>query len=1009
MSGMTDFREKHPEYNDLSDVVLADKLHAKYYADVPKDQYYQKLGVSTEPSAPLSGGGSLPANPKREPQTAWEHITSAAGSAFDEPLGPSEETLKPFVSGPSGLLNTANRALLQGGGTALDVLSRPVEAGVRGLAAAGGLALGDKPERSGPGPAERDLYAMGQMAQIALGMGATPGALPRAIEGGGETLAGRMARGEVPPEKVHQFARWYLEPDDAALDRAVSLGERGYRSSPLSYAEKAPGLGQMWVVADRFGVNPIPKEAERFYREGATGILKAQGEDVPSPREVTSPTTKVSFEPAGQAIRQKVVAQYQAESSELEAARAKVEQSRINGLATAQADLENLKARHAKYQAARDAAIKQDLAALDGLGERVHITSDPARAGELSRQIADTIAKYDDDAQKAFGREAETAYSMAGGERRYAAPVVEPIKALYASMPDPIKDMAPSIVRKYASTEGKTTSAPVFDAHGVHVGESAITAPPTMSFEEAHQALKWARDAAKFQAISSGVRAGAKNRVVGLLDNFLHDQSEHVPAAWKEASGVIKEANQDYKGVRDQLKTAVVKNLAKDYKNSAAARNPITLARMIFRNDNAVAAETARGIMGPELFNQVVLADLRDALNGSRDARGELVDTKLADQLNMRRLNGTLDMWKSPEVRRLAAEFTERVQKRDGKLAVLPSESDSFSDVLRKFNEADARLQEYVKHDPMTAFNEGFREMEADFAGSKKMLDAQQQADPFAVFAADNAKVAEAAKAITRDEHRLTEFAQRFPEAEGPQLAYLRRAFWKDFLQRDFFDESGRPSKKVTGLQGELSRTLTDRMVDILAPGQTKQSVYEFASDVKHLLKSENDIAFSLQAGSAVKNPAGMLPFPKGLGWVKRVPAFMLRPVLAKYLEKITDYASDPAFHQWMKYGMNGPPEAQAAVRGFLDRIDSEVRYAGPSMRLAWRIGEKSLQSASDAKAGAKKVASSLGKPRAPISDSAKSALRHIYQAGSRAADTSASRVLSTLGVRGGEDDQETR
>jgi len=51
-SGLQDFRSKHPEYNDLSDQILADKLHDKFYADVPKEQYYQKLGVQVQPAAP---------------------------------------------------------------------------------------------------------------------------------------------------------------------------------------------------------------------------------------------------------------------------------------------------------------------------------------------------------------------------------------------------------------------------------------------------------------------------------------------------------------------------------------------------------------------------------------------------------------------------------------------------------------------------------------------------------------------------------------------------------------------------------------------------------------------------------------------------------------------------------------------------------------------------------------------------------------------------------------------
>ncbi len=48
MSGLTEFRTKHPEYNDMGDQQLADALHTKFYSDVPKDEYYKKVGVTPQ-------------------------------------------------------------------------------------------------------------------------------------------------------------------------------------------------------------------------------------------------------------------------------------------------------------------------------------------------------------------------------------------------------------------------------------------------------------------------------------------------------------------------------------------------------------------------------------------------------------------------------------------------------------------------------------------------------------------------------------------------------------------------------------------------------------------------------------------------------------------------------------------------------------------------------------------------------------------------------------------------
>lgn len=48
MAGLEGFREKYPQYSDMPDQVLADRLHAKHYSDIPKDQYYKSLGIAMD-------------------------------------------------------------------------------------------------------------------------------------------------------------------------------------------------------------------------------------------------------------------------------------------------------------------------------------------------------------------------------------------------------------------------------------------------------------------------------------------------------------------------------------------------------------------------------------------------------------------------------------------------------------------------------------------------------------------------------------------------------------------------------------------------------------------------------------------------------------------------------------------------------------------------------------------------------------------------------------------------
>jgi len=43
---MRQIRQKYPEYSDMSDMELADNFHKNFYSDIPKDEFYKKIGVS---------------------------------------------------------------------------------------------------------------------------------------------------------------------------------------------------------------------------------------------------------------------------------------------------------------------------------------------------------------------------------------------------------------------------------------------------------------------------------------------------------------------------------------------------------------------------------------------------------------------------------------------------------------------------------------------------------------------------------------------------------------------------------------------------------------------------------------------------------------------------------------------------------------------------------------------------------------------------------------------------
>lgn len=63
MPSFEEVRAQFPQYNDIPDMQLADVLHQKFYADIPKQQFYQKIGLAKETQIP-GGQGAITLPPK---------------------------------------------------------------------------------------------------------------------------------------------------------------------------------------------------------------------------------------------------------------------------------------------------------------------------------------------------------------------------------------------------------------------------------------------------------------------------------------------------------------------------------------------------------------------------------------------------------------------------------------------------------------------------------------------------------------------------------------------------------------------------------------------------------------------------------------------------------------------------------------------------------------------------------------------------------------------------------
>lgn len=67
MASLADIRAKYPQYKDLSDQQLADGLYKKFYSDMPRDAFDQKLGIVATPAVAPASQTSPVTPPAPEP------------------------------------------------------------------------------------------------------------------------------------------------------------------------------------------------------------------------------------------------------------------------------------------------------------------------------------------------------------------------------------------------------------------------------------------------------------------------------------------------------------------------------------------------------------------------------------------------------------------------------------------------------------------------------------------------------------------------------------------------------------------------------------------------------------------------------------------------------------------------------------------------------------------------------------------------------------------------------
>jgi len=250
-------RDKYPQYKDLSDKQLADALHAKFYSDLPVQDYYKRIGIAPETTV----------------------------------LGQVKEGFKGLVPGAVGLVESAAvgaSALLPEDyeKTARDKIASIAGAAKAPFAASAGYEesvgrkLGEAIGSTVPFLAAGPLGLAGRIGAVGLGVGAGAGEARGRAEQGGATAEQRSTATAlgIIPGAMEVFAPFRIlsRIPDAATAQGVQLVKRALVAGGEEAAqEAASGFAQNLIAK---GVYKPEQElieglGEQAAYGGATGAI----------------------------------------------------------------------------------------------------------------------------------------------------------------------------------------------------------------------------------------------------------------------------------------------------------------------------------------------------------------------------------------------------------------------------------------------------------------------------------------------------------------------------------------------------------------------------------------------------------------------------------------------------------------------------------------------------------------------------------------------------------------
>jgi hypothetical protein len=745
---------------------------------------------------------------------------------------------------------------------------------------------------------------------------------------------GGQEAARVGPKVANKFLGTNPEKLETALPIAEAgekpgagpfgLSKPGTAVSPSSIFESSPHLTNLSeVLQQKFDKSDTYLEnAERFMDKRAKDVLANKDIGAIVQDSMVRPKAAVSTEETGSVLKESARLRAIDKSAEadrqlqevLANRKAAVEAKHAPDIEAHRTRNENVVRTAEQAKSAADNLVQHGFEAIDKqANDAIRVAQVGHNAGDLWRSVAESFVAL----RRSIGTRANQMYGDAETASGGLVPagsneLAQPARELIAELPEGFEALHPSIVRRLRDMAGE-----------VGPDGTVVREPANATWVQLHNLRSQIRQDIKWNDLPSDIKNGTLKFLDGRINQVLHPVEENAEPRIREASQLLRLADNFYRENMGPLNDRQIKSLVRAL-DSGLQADPKALLKIAISEGKTEVATTIRNTVGPQTWDAMRAADVTDMLARSKQLDGSIDGLKFAKQVEDRFQNGVLGVLHGEPGSARLIQQAKYIQQLRGKLPIVARPGDTANDVILRARSAAADAENLAKADPLKAMQNEMKKVEAatrkEFAGNATEA---QNKDPSGranqTLALLNNATVGANKAVDRilsDPDLIVAGSRAFPDGEkSPEFQLMRQVWTQRFLSGTL-----EPGEKLAATSEEIQK--------LMFPGVTLDDMHLLAKEMRLLMSGATmrggggDMGGSMMAQSAVENPGGRVTgLGKLAGPMKMIPGgnFAMRAMLTTYYNTIRGLLTSPSTLRWLRKGLTSrDPQAVQTARNEL-------------------------------------------------------------------------------------------